>query len=81
MNAREYFKTKPCTNPMHAFTFGNIIGQWQIANDIWTSITDKGYEMTHWVRFGKLCDQEGGTVYELVIGKLMIAWGIRDSHA
>ncbi len=73
--AREYFKVTQCTNPMHPFRIGRMLGQWQIGNDPWVTITDRGDEITHWIRFGKLRDQEGGTVYELVLGKLMIAWG------
>lgn len=73
--ARKYFEVTKCINPVHNFRIGRLIGQWQIANDMWITITDRGQEMTHWFRFGKLRDQEGATIYEVVVWKLMIVWG------
>lgn len=73
--ARKYFDVKPCTNPPHPFKIGRMVGQWCIANDTWITITDKGREMTHWVRFGKMRDQDDATIYEIVIWKLSIMWG------
>lgn len=73
--AREYFEVTKCTNPVHSFKIGRLIGQWQIANDNWITITDKGQEMTHWFRFGKYRDQEGATIYEVVVWKFCVLWG------
>ena len=73
--ARKYFEVTRCTNPAHSFKIGNLIGQWQIANDMWVTITDRGQELTHWFRFGKCRDQEGHTIYEFVFWKLSIIWG------
>lgn len=73
--ARKYFEVTKCTNPKHDFKIGNLIGQWQIANDMWVTINDRGRELTHWFRIGKCRDQEGGTIYEVVVWKLMIVWG------
>jgi hypothetical protein len=73
--ARKHFKVTPCTNPTHSFKIGRMMGQWRVANDIWVTITDKGQEMTHWFRFGKLRDQDGETIYELVVWKLSVVWG------
>ena len=74
-DARKYFEVTKCTNPTHDFKIGNLIGQWQIANDIWVTITDRGNELTHWVRFGKRRDQDGHTIYEIIVWKLSIIWG------
>lgn len=73
--ARQYFEVTQCTNPRHDFRIGRLIGQWQIANDNWVTITDKGQELTHWFRFGKCRNQEGATIYEFVFWKLSIIWG------
>ena len=74
MNAREYFDTKSCTNPVHGFRLGKILGEWQIANDKWTHITDGNTELTHWFRIGTVRNTEGQKLYEVVVGKLLIMW-------
>lgn len=76
--AREHFKITTCTNPKHNFRFGKLIGQWQIANDMWVNITDGGNEITHWIRLGKFRDQDNAIIYELVIWKLSVIWGFVD---
>jgi hypothetical protein len=73
--AREYFEVTKCTNPVHSFKIGRLIGQWQIADDKWITITDRGDEVTHWLRFGKHRAQEGATIYEIIVWKLSIIWG------
>lgn len=72
MNAREYFDTKPCTNPCHEHVVGNLVLQWQIANDKWTHITDGNTELTHWFRIGTVRNMQGQKLYEIVVGKLLI---------
>lgn len=74
MNAREYFDTKPCTNPWHEHVIGNLVLRWRIANDKWTQITDRNTELTHWFRIGTVRNMEGQKLYEVVVGKLLIMW-------
>lgn len=76
MNAREYFRTTDCTNPWHEFKVGNFVLMWRWANDKWTTITSLDMEQTHWFRIGTIRNMKGKKAYEIVIGKLLVIWGV-----
>lgn len=75
MNAREYFEVTACSRPTHKHWFGPVLVAWQIADDKWVHITDHDTEVTHWFRIGKVRNMSGQTLYELVIGRLLIMVG------
>lgn len=77
-NAKEYFNVTACTNPAHLFSLGSFIGKWQWSSDgVWSTITSRDTELTHWFHIGTVRDMSGSTALELVVWRLHLIIGKR----
>jgi hypothetical protein len=74
--AREHFNTYKCTNKYRDLNVWRLCSRWTVADECWTTITDKGHELTHWFRIGLDKTMSGLTGLEIVIWRLHVifAW-------
>ena len=78
MTPREYFDTRSCTNKTYEFEIGRLLAHVTWANDIWTNITDRDTELTHWLRIGKVRDMNGNVGYEIIIWRFFLIFGFAE---
>lgn len=73
---REIFEAKglltPCPNAPHSFRLLGFLGEWQLAADCWSSLSDHGVLTDHFLSLGRIRDVDGLTAYKLILWKLKI---------
>jgi hypothetical protein len=71
---RKHFDLKPCPNPHHVFSLGNLIGEWVWAEDHWSQL--QGDTLQTFLFSAHSIKNTNGTVaYSIVIWKLKLVWG------
>lgn len=80
MTPREYFesvgKLKPSTNKPHEFQIGRLMCNWQMAEDTWVGLTDKGILQTNYLSLHKAENVEGGALTCFIIWRFSIMFAI-----
>lgn len=78
-DARKFYDVHPCPNPPHEFKIGNLMGEWQIAQDCWSYLLGDNTDSRStcvdcWVHIGKHKRLQI-TCYNVIIYKLKITIG------
>lgn len=82
MTPRERFentgKLTKSGSKSRSFHFWRIMGQVGFSGDKrgWATLTDGGNLMNHWLRVGSLERVEGAVLYEVIIWRVCIVFGI-----
>jgi hypothetical protein len=79
MTARQQFeqqgKLYPCPNKEHRFKLWRVVGQWQWAQDRWSTLTDAGVLQNDFLRIGAIETTDGIKAYSVVVWKLSLMFG------
>jgi hypothetical protein len=70
---RKHFNLKPGVNPIHKFSFGNLIGEW--AEDYWSQLVDDKMQ-TFWFSIHTIESIEGIKAGSFVFWKFKIIFGL-----
>lgn len=70
-----HFDLKKCMNPPHEFKIGNLIGEWQWANDKWSQLIGDKLQ-TSWLSFHTTTNLNSTTIYCFTFWKLKLVIGI-----
>lgn len=62
----------PCPNPSHPFQIGRLMGQWQWANDCWSSVSATGVMSNYGLCFCTLNTLNGVKVYKIIVWRLSV---------
>lgn len=74
---RDHFNLKQCTNPIHNFTIGKIIGEWIWADDCWSQIVDNDKLQTLWFAIHTTERVDGLKIISFTAWRLKIMMGLR----
>lgn len=76
MTPREIFESKglltKCPNPPHPFGVHRLMGEWQWAETCWSTLSEQGYLIDHFVCVSRIRSTDGATTLKMIVGKLLI---------
>lgn len=70
-----HFDLKPCPNPKHEFSIGNLIGEWRWSEDFWAQLVGENLQ-TLYLSFHTTKNTNGTVIYCITIFKLKIIFGL-----
>lgn len=63
-----------CSNPRHEFRFGNVVGDWQLANGYWAETTKYGGVARMHLSFRTITIGKA-RLHSIILGRFAIHWG------
>jgi len=71
---RKHYGIEPCTNPIHRFHIGPVVGQWQWGNKCWCWIDSNDCENTVYFHFGRVRTPDFVKAGQLIVWRFKLIW-------